>query len=101
MGYCASKYLSYTKPAVYQPDDTAIYDPTLREVSLWTAEINSTDQEELPIFKWCSLQAPEVIKVPFGITVELVELGDIWCKIKYEGETGYCLIRDLKIISPV
>lgn len=101
VGYCSSKYLSYTKPADYQPDDTAIYDPTLREVSLWTAEINSTDQEDLPIFKWCSLQAPEVIKVPFGITVELVELGDIWCKIKYEGETGYCLIRDLKIISPV
>ena len=101
VGYCSSQYLSRLKPTNYDPDDTPIYDPTLTAVFLWKARIATADQKELQTYKWCSLQAPERFVVPYGTVVELIERGDIWCKIEYEGETGYCLLKDLALISPV
>ena len=100
VGYCASRYLSRIKPADYEIDETPLYDPTLVTVIDWEATVITHDEEALPIFKWCSMQAPELNKVPYGRTVKLLQRGDIWCKITFEGENGYCLTKELILIAP-
>ena len=99
VGYCATEYLSWKKPTDYAPDDTPIYDPTLEAVSGWTAVANN-DGMALGVRKWCSMEAPELTSIPAGGSVRLLEMGDIWCKISYEGETGYCLTNKLLFMAP-
>ena len=100
VGYCATRYLSRSKPAEYVTDETPLYDPSLVTVTGWEAVINTEDEEKLPLLKWCSMQAPELTVIPYGNTVQLLQRGDIWCKISFEGETGYCLTDDLILIAP-
>ena len=38
--------------------------------------------------------------MPFDNTVKLLARGDIWCKITFEGEIGYCLTDELYLIAP-
>ena len=99
VGYCATAYLNWKKPTDYAPDDTPIYDPTLVSVSGWTAIVNNNGMA-LGLRKWCSMEAPELTSLPAGGTVRLLEMGDIWCKISYEGETGYCLTNKLLFKAP-
>lgn len=99
VGYCASAYLSWKKPAEYQADETPLYDPSLVAVDGWTALVNN-DGQALSLRKWCSMEAPELTSLPAGGSLRLLEQGDIWCKITYEGETGYCLTSKLILIAP-
>ena len=99
VGYCATEYLSWKKPTDYAPDDTPIYDPTLTILSGWTALANNNGMPA-SVRKWCSMEAPELTSIPDGGAVKLLEMGDIWCKISYEGETGYCLTNKLLFIAP-
>ncbi|MBQ3156115.1 MAG: SH3 domain-containing protein [Clostridia bacterium] len=98
IGYCASQYLSYKKPTNYAVDDIPIYDPTMQAVTGWTA-LNNTS-EALPVYKWCSYEAPELTKIPAGGSMKLLQTGDIWCQISYEGEKGYCLTTKLVLLAP-
>ena len=100
VGYCATQYLSRIKPVNFEKDETPLYDPTLTNCTGWYAVINTQEQDALPMYKWCSLQSPELTVVPFGNTVKLLARGDIWCKITFEGETGYCLTDELYLIAP-
>ena len=100
VGYCSAAYLSKSKPSVNDVDDTPLYDPTLTAVSGWTALVNPSSQGEMALYQWCSLGAPEVTKAAFNATVTVKQKGDIWCKITYEGDTGYCLTNDLILSSP-
>ena len=99
VGYCSTAYLSWKKPTDYAPDDTPIYDPTLTVVSGWSA-LSNNDGMALGVRKWCSMEAPELTSIPAGGPVKVLEIGDIWCKISYEGETGYCLTNKLLFIAP-
>jgi len=100
VGYCATQYLSRIKPVNFELDETPIYDPTLMTVEGWTAIIHTNDEEALPVYQWCALRAPELTVVPNGNTVRLLARGDIWCKITFEGEIGYCLTDELILIAP-
>lgn len=100
VGYCATDYLSWRKPTEYAPDDTPLYDPTLTTVTDWNAIINPRTGQSLALRKWCSMEAPVLTNVPSGNTVKLLATGEIWCKITFEGENGYCLIDDLILIAP-
>jgi len=99
VGYCATAYLSWKKPTDYAPDDTPIYDPTMEPVEGWTVLTNN-DGMALGLRKWCSMEAPELTSIPAGASPRLLEMGDIWCKITYEGETGYCLTNKLLFFAP-
>ncbi len=99
VGYSASSYLSRRKPTDYEVDDTPIYDPSLTAVSGWSAII-STNGAALSMREWCSGEAPELTTIPDGNTVRLLAHGDIWCKIIFEGESGYCLTNNLRLIAP-
>ena len=99
VGYCSSAYLSRTRPTEYETDHTPIYDPSLLAVSNWTAVVDSAG-EALSIREWCSLDAPEMTTVPNGNQIRLLARGDIWCKITFEGEIGYCLTEKLVLLAP-
>ena len=99
VGYCYTAYLSWKKPTDYAPDDTPIYDPTLTVVSGWSA-ISNSEGMAMGVRKWCSMEAPELTSIPDGSAVKLLERGDIWCKISYEGEIGYCLTNKLLFVAP-
>ena len=101
VGYCSTAYLSHRKPTEYETDRTPIYDPSLIGVSGWNACINTPDGESLPVYEWCSSQSTELTTVPNESVVRLLALGEVWCKITFEGETGYCLSEKLILIAPV
>ncbi len=100
VGYCATGYLSHKKPTQYEVDETPLYDPTLTSVEGWTARVNTTDGAELPMLKWCSMEAPNLKNIPNETAVTILEKGDIWCKITYEGVNGYCLTSRMTLIPP-
>lgn len=100
VGYCYSQYLSRNKPVNFEKDETPLYDPTLIACTGWYAVINPQEEAVLPMYKWCSLQAPQMTVVPAGNTVKLLARGDIWCQITFEGEKGYCLTDELYLIAP-
>lgn len=99
VGYCSSAYLSRTRPTEYETDNTPIYDPSLLAVTNWTAVVNNGGAA-LPMYKWCSTGSPEMTTIPSGNTIRLLARGDIWCKITFEGETGYCLTESLILLAP-
>ena len=99
VGYCSKSYLSRTRPNEYEVDDTPIYDPSMLAVSGWSAVIN-TGGNALPMYKWCSTDAPALTTIPDGNTVKLMARGEIWCKITFEGESGYCLTSKLILLAP-
>lgn len=99
-GYCAAKYLSADKPEAYVLDDTRLLDPTLTAVEGWTGTVSTPDASSIFIHEWCTTVAPEVLEINHGTTVTVLEKGDIWCLITYEGDEGYCLTSQLKLIAP-
>lgn len=99
VGYCSSAYLSRKRPNEYEVDDTPIYDPSMTAVAGWNAVING-DGKSVPLHKWCSTASPELTTIPSGNTVKLLARGEIWCKITFEGETGYCLTEKLILLAP-
>lgn len=99
VGYCSAAYLSRTRPNEYEADDTPIYDPSMLAVSGWNAVIN-TGGNALTMYKWCATDAPALTSIPNGNTVKLTARGEIWCKITFEGETGYCLTSKLILLAP-
>ena len=99
VGYCSAAYLSRTRPNEYEADDTPIYDPSLLAVSGWNAVIN-TGGNALTMYKWCAADAPVLTTIPDGNMVKLTARGEIWCKITFEGESGYCLTSKLILLAP-
>lgn len=99
VGFCSASYLSRTRPNEYEADDTPIYDPSMLAVSGWNAVIN-TGGNALTMYKWCATDAPVLTTIPNGNTVKLAARGEIWCKITFEGESGYCLTSKLILLAP-
>ena len=92
-GYVMADYLSDTKPAEQSTAGTgnasASYDATLVDVPGWHATINTTTA--LNIRQWCATDAPVLTSIAGGIRVNLLQVGDTWCRIEYEGVEGYCM----------
>lgn len=100
VGYCSAAYLSRSKPTANDVDGTPLYDATLTTVVGWTGTVQTADRTELTLYKWCSIDAPEVKDVPYAATLTVQQRGDIWCKVVYKGVTGYCLSSDLIFHAP-
>lgn len=80
-GYVLSRYLSDVPP------EAEMYDSTLHGVTDVSARTLYT---ETPLYRWCSETAPEAGRLGANLTVTVMERGDTWCKILYEGLEGYC-----------
>lgn len=58
----------------------------------------STKNSPLNMRKTSSTKAAVVCKIPKGAKVEIVSEGEIWNKVKYNGKTGYCAAKYIKIL---
>lgn len=99
-GYCAARYLSEEEPSKHVTDTTALLDSTLEAVSGWEAVVMTGNGSSIFLRQWCSTEAPTLTEAQDGAHVELLEKGNIWCRISYEGEEGYCLTSSLTLIAP-
>lgn len=96
-GYMMTSYLSDTKPqALDSQTASAVYDATLVDVPGWHATINATTA--LNIRQWCATDAPVLTSIAAGIRVDLLQVGDTWCRIQYEGVDGYCMTNYLTLL---
>ena len=85
------------EPERQEPDpayDTPVFDATLVEVPGWHAEILAS---ALNVRQWCDASAPLMTTLPGGARVDVMQVGDDWCYISYEGIDGYCVTRYLKL----
>ncbi|MBQ3484571.1 MAG: SH3 domain-containing protein [Clostridia bacterium] len=99
-GYCATRYLSSEKPETHITDDTRLLDYTLTEVTGWEGVVKAKENGSIFTREWCSTEAPEVTELQHLTRVTLLQKGNIWCLITYEGEEGYCLTSQLELIGP-
>lgn len=99
-GYCAARYLSAEEPAKHVNDSTALLDSTLEAVNGWNAVVATGNGSSIFLRQWCSTEAPSNGEAPDDTQVRMLEKGNIWCKITYEGEEGYCLTSSLILIPP-
>lgn len=100
-GYVMTDYLSDTRPEEQSTagagNASASYDATLVDVPGWHATINTTTA--LNIRQWCATDAPVLTSIAGGIRVNLLQVGDTWCRIEYEGVEGYCM-TDYLMLQP-
>ena len=73
---------------------TPVYDATLVDVPGWHAQIAATS---LNVRAWCAADAPVLATLPAGTQVDLAQVGDDWCHIRYEGIDGYCVTMYLEL----
>ena len=100
IGYCASRYLSTEKPEAHVSDDTRLLDATLAAVEGWEAIVNEGGTESIFLRAWCSVEAPDVAEIQPDKRVTVIQKGNVWCLISYEGNEGYCLTGQLHLIPP-
>ena len=82
------------EPEPEQEEAVPVFDPTLVEVPGWHAQITAS---VLNVRQWCDASAPLMTKLPVGTRVDLMEVGDDWCYISYEGIDGYCMTMYLEL----
>lgn len=83
--------------AAPQAEKTAALDPTLspmpQDSLAWV--IDST--EAFPLYEQCDEASARMGTLPGGATVLLIQKGDTWCEIEYNGQSGYVLTRILSL----
>ncbi len=99
-GYCAARYLSVQKPDVLPTSDTRLLDYTLTDVTGWEGIINEGKLESVMTRAWCTTDAPDVAELLPETRVQIIQKGDIWCLVAYEGKEGYCLTSQIRLIPP-
>lgn len=89
-GYVQTRFLSRTPPT------GPVYDETLMP----SEDIGATVREnEMILRSWCAENAPERARVPGGAWVQVMERGETWCRISYEGWEGYARTDELYLME--
>ena len=60
------------------------------------AEVYASNGKPVNMRKFAGKTAALIDKVPCGETVEVLEYGDTWCKIRWRGKTGYMMTEFLR-----
>lgn len=58
----------------------------------------NTKSDPLNMRKTASAKAAVICKIPKGVKVEIVSKGTSWHKVKYNGKTGYCSAKYIKLL---
>ena len=58
----------------------------------------NTKSDPLNMRKTASAKAAVICKIPKGAKVEIVSKGTSWHKVKYDGKTGYCSAKYVKLL---
>ena len=104
MGYVKSKFLSTSKPSeesdipeqqdMYITVDGLVLDITL-ELPGRTAFATTVKQTSM--YTMCAKNGQTVAALDAGEEVEVLMIGEIWCKVDYQGVQGYCLREQLNV----
>lgn len=102
-GYVKKEFLSDqsqaapdVNPPVEKPDHNPALDSTL-EVLETPVPAKITADGGLHLRVECDANAKSLVLMPQGDYVLVLEQGDTWCYVGYEGENGYCMTSYLKM----
>lgn len=85
-GYVESKYL---KSGIIKPDDS----------NYLKAKVTLSTSSTMFLRASASKSANVVTTIPNGATVDVIERGTTWHKVRYNGSTGYCMGKYLTILG--
>lgn len=86
VGYVESKYL---RAGIIEPDGT----------NYLKAKVTLSSSSSMFMRATASTSANVVTTIPNGATVDVIERGSTWHKVRYNGATGYCMSRYLTILG--
>ncbi|MCI6377324.1 MAG: SH3 domain-containing protein [Clostridiales bacterium] len=113
-GYVMSKYLSAANPAgaeggaqgaatdqVQAPEHTAQNGGMVLDVTLRAPDSATYANAASSIALWpmCEESGQALADIQMGEQVEIILQGDSWCLVQYQSMQGYCLTRNLQVIS--
>lgn len=61
-----------------------------------TARVYADSGKTVNLRSAANTQAKVIMPVPIGQNVTIEEWGNIWCKVKYEKQTGYMMTKFLR-----
>jgi len=115
VGYAMSRFLSTEKPAETEPakpvkpeqsepedepDEPYItIGGVILDVTLEAPyeALYAETLEELMVYSMCSEDSSALQSIPAGENVEIVLVGDLWCRVAYQNEQGYCQRSKLNV----
>jgi len=104
MGYVKSKYLSAIRPSEEsnisdQAEMFVIVDGLVLDVTLeLPGRVAFATTEKLtPVYTMCVESEQTVVEIAEGENVEVLMIGELWCKVDYQGIQGYCLRDRLNV----
>lgn len=92
-GYIQSDYLTYgsgTLEPNVTPDDPSTDDEPQDKPSVTTAVV-TTENGSLNLRAEAMAGSSILTTIPRGATVEITQVGDIWCGVRYNGVSGYAM----------
>ena len=94
-------YAARLRPLVnagaYQEESIIDGDTIIIPSSGTQAHVTAPSGSTVNLRKTPSLKGSLIMRVPIGATVDIVEPGEEWCKIKYGTKTGYMMAKFLEI----
>ncbi len=116
-GFVMSKFLTSEKPALDQPplsadpapsaglSETRPSEPYITNggvtldvtLELPASAAYAETLEETTLYLMCSEQKGTATTVPSGAEVEVLLVGQLWCKVGYQNEQGYCRTNQLNV----
>ncbi len=86
VGYVESKYL---KSGIVKPEGS----------SGTSAQVTLANSAAMYLRSAPNQSSQALTMIPNGATVTVITTGDTWCKISYNGKTGYCMAKYLKLLG--
>ena len=74
-------------------------DPSLVSVQEPYSVLISPDGLSLNLRRGCSMESTVIREMPKGDRLLVLERGDAWCRVIYEGQEGFCMSRYLSLPS--
>ncbi|MGN0778461.1 MAG: SH3 domain-containing protein [Aristaeellaceae bacterium] len=83
-GYVMTKYLQQVTSSGGDTQAAAMY-----------ARVSTTDGGGLNLRQSQSTSAPVLVTIPNGTALNVLEKGDVWCRVQHQGQEGYVMTRYL------
>ena len=92
-------YAARLKPLVEAGAYKEVYEEAITIPSSGTqAKVTAPSGSTVNMRRTPSLKGALIMRIKLGETVEIVEPGEEWCKIRYQKKTGYMMAKFLEIL---
>lgn len=115
-GYAMTKFLTVKQPVEApeqaedkpeQPESTENgvgsqpemhLDPTLKAPEQTIYALRAPDTSTLQLWAMCIKEGTPLASVPQAEQVEVLQMGQTWCFVRYDSYLGYCLTKELEVL---